>query len=124
MTALSIALIVCGLTLVCGSVIFVLIVGRERSSSQSASKKAWSAWIITYEPRKERGEFSRMNQRPPRTFKTIICTEISSIRSATARPTPQRAGGGDHRDRRGGRSPCGRDRSLKGRQHKRGAEER
>ena len=64
-----------------------------------------------------------MNQRPPRTFKMITCTEISSIRSATARPTPRRAGGGDHRDRRGGRPLCGRDRSLKGRQHKRGAEE-
>jgi hypothetical protein len=40
MTALSIALIVCGLTLVCGSVIFLLIVGRERSSSQESFEES------------------------------------------------------------------------------------
>jgi hypothetical protein len=34
MTTLGIALIVCGLTLVCGSMIFLLIVGREPSPPQ------------------------------------------------------------------------------------------
>jgi hypothetical protein len=36
MTALGIALIVCGLTLVCASVIFPWIVGREPSPSQES----------------------------------------------------------------------------------------
>ena len=40
MTALSIALIVCGLTLVCGSVIFLLIVGREPFSSQESFEES------------------------------------------------------------------------------------
>ena len=36
MTALGIALIACGLTLVCANVVFLWIVGREPSSSQES----------------------------------------------------------------------------------------
>jgi hypothetical protein len=36
MTTLGIALIVCGLTIVCASMIFLLIVGRESSSHQES----------------------------------------------------------------------------------------
>ena len=40
MTALGIALIVCGLTLVCASVIFLLIAGREPSSQQESFEES------------------------------------------------------------------------------------
>ena len=40
MTALGIALIVCGLTLVCGSMIFRLIAGREPSSAQESFEES------------------------------------------------------------------------------------
>jgi hypothetical protein len=40
MAALGIALIGCGLTIVCASMIFLLIVGRERSSSQESFEES------------------------------------------------------------------------------------
>ena len=40
MTALGIALIVCGLTLVCACVIFPLVVGREPSSSHESFEES------------------------------------------------------------------------------------
>jgi hypothetical protein len=40
MTALGIALIVCGLTLVCASVIFLLIAGREPSSPEESFEES------------------------------------------------------------------------------------
>lgn len=40
MTTLGIALIVCGLTIVCASMIFLLIVGRESSSPQESFEES------------------------------------------------------------------------------------
>jgi hypothetical protein len=40
MTTLGIALIACGLTLVCANVVFLWIVGREPSSSQESFKES------------------------------------------------------------------------------------
>jgi len=40
MTTLGIALIVCGLTIVCASMIFLLIVGREPSSPQESFEQS------------------------------------------------------------------------------------
>jgi hypothetical protein len=40
MNILGIALIVCGLTIVCASMIFLLIVGRERSASHESFEES------------------------------------------------------------------------------------
>ena len=55
MTALGIALIVCGLTLVCASVIFPWIVGREPSASKEF-----------YEDLERHDHFLRETHRKPR----------------------------------------------------------
>jgi hypothetical protein len=52
MTALGIALIVCGLTLVCASVIFPwIVVGRERSSQESFEASGDSTMHVRDAPR-------------------------------------------------------------------------
>jgi hypothetical protein len=54
MTTLGIALIVCGLTLVCGSMIFRLIVGREPSPPQASFEQGLER--INDKMRREQGE--------------------------------------------------------------------
>jgi len=73
MTALGIALIVCGLTLVCASVIFPFIIGREPSSSHESFEDS----------RKRMDHHLRDSQRTPRDL---------DDKSETAEPIPDDRG--------------------------------
>jgi len=81
MTALGISLIICGLTLVCGSMIFRLFTGQEPASSQDPSEER--LFRINDEMQSEQGE-----DRSARTEQvlTMASAAMSSMQKIVRRP--------------------------------------